>query len=235
MADSDTTGSTAAMRRDLVEDELFDKASQLFAEKGFAGTTLQDIASAVGMSRPSLYRYVRSKEELLERVVRDVTETAGNLVDEVLCENAETPDVQLRRLIVSMVELVGRNPAEYRLLAQNESSLPSELAARHRSTRHKVLEAVTGVISEGQRQARFSPVDPRTAALSIIAMWNSVALWHHSDNLTTIARDIGEMGVRSISVPEHSAGSTPHELIALARETLDRLEVTIPAADHPHG
>ena len=67
---SSTSERSALLRRDLMEGELYEKAAQLFAEKGFAGTTLQDIANAMGVSRPSLYHYIRSKDELLERLAR---------------------------------------------------------------------------------------------------------------------------------------------------------------------
>ena len=51
-------------RRELVENEMYEHAIRLFAERGFAGTSLQDIADAMGVTRPALYYYVKSKDEL---------------------------------------------------------------------------------------------------------------------------------------------------------------------------
>src|SRR5213079_854717 len=60
-------GATTA-RRELVENEIYEIAIRLFAERGFAGTSLQDIADALGITRPALYYYVKSKDELLAKL-----------------------------------------------------------------------------------------------------------------------------------------------------------------------
>ena len=45
--------------------EILEHATRLFAERGYDGTTLQDIADAIGITRPGLYNYISSKEQLL--------------------------------------------------------------------------------------------------------------------------------------------------------------------------
>ena len=64
MTSSSSQGPRTA-RRELVENEIYEQAIRLFAERGFAGTSLQDIADALGITRPALYYYVKSKDELL--------------------------------------------------------------------------------------------------------------------------------------------------------------------------
>jgi len=66
-----SAGATTA-RRELVENEIYEHAIRLFAERGFAGTSLQDIADALGVTRPALYYYVKSKDELLAKLAADV-------------------------------------------------------------------------------------------------------------------------------------------------------------------
>jgi AcrR family transcriptional regulator len=61
-------------RRELVENEIYEHATRLFAERGFAGTRLQDIADALGITRLALYYYVKSKDELLAKLVTEVTQ-----------------------------------------------------------------------------------------------------------------------------------------------------------------
>src|SRR5438034_192170 len=64
-------------RRELVENEIYEHAIRLFAERGFAGTSLQDIADALGVTRPALYYYVKSKDELLAKLAADVARIAA--------------------------------------------------------------------------------------------------------------------------------------------------------------
>ena len=62
----------ATARHGLVEHEIYERAIRLFADRGFAGTSLQDIADALGITRPALYYYVKSKDELLAKLAADV-------------------------------------------------------------------------------------------------------------------------------------------------------------------
>ena len=60
--------------------EILEHATRLFAERGYDGTTLQDIADAIGITRPGLYNYISSKEQLLAALVRDVSENTAHTV-----------------------------------------------------------------------------------------------------------------------------------------------------------
>ena len=46
--------------------------------RGYDGTTLQDIADASGITRPGLYHYISSKEQLLAELVRDVSQITAH-------------------------------------------------------------------------------------------------------------------------------------------------------------
>ena len=70
------------------EQEIIAVAAQLFKEKGYRATTLEDIAAAVGMLKGSLYYYIRSKEELLYLVVRDPIRQAYNKLEEIVHSDA---------------------------------------------------------------------------------------------------------------------------------------------------
>ena len=62
-----TRARSSSTRRDLVMSEILEHATRLFAQRGYDGTTLQDIADAIGITRPGLYNYINSKEQLLAR------------------------------------------------------------------------------------------------------------------------------------------------------------------------
>jgi AcrR family transcriptional regulator len=63
-------------RRQLVSNELLEHAARLF-------TSLQDIADSMGVSRPTIYTYVRNKDELLAALVHDVLDPTVRLLEEV--------------------------------------------------------------------------------------------------------------------------------------------------------
>ena len=61
-AANDTEPSRSGVRRSLVEQEIYDHATRLFAVRGFAGTSFQDRSDAVGLTRPALYHSVSSMD-----------------------------------------------------------------------------------------------------------------------------------------------------------------------------
>jgi AcrR family transcriptional regulator len=215
-------------RRELVENELYEHATRLFAERGFAGTSLQDIADALGITRPALYYYVKSKEELLSRLVTEVTD--GPL-DEILERFvAERDPVGRLRGIVEVI--VGRRvtqPERFRLLIRSEAELPEALTSAYDDSRRAVLRAIADVIDDGVRAGRFRPVNPRVAALGVLGMCNWVAWWYHPDGRDTaesVTAQLADMAVASLVRPDHETpeAAGPAAALKLLRQDLDHLE-----------
>ncbi|MDX6741685.1 TetR/AcrR family transcriptional regulator [Actinocorallia sp. A-T 12471] len=163
-------------RRDLVEARIYAEAAKLFAERGFAATNPQDIAEAVGISRQALYYYVKSKDDLLERLVSDIS---GQILDEahaIVAQPLDPPEL-VRRLTLRLVADRAANRTTFRLLDRAEGSLPPHLAEKFLKSRREALALWRGLIERGVTEGHFRPVDSRVAALSILGMCNWVAWW----------------------------------------------------------
>jgi AcrR family transcriptional regulator len=65
------------------EREILDAAAEIFHRQGYADTSVQDVADAVGILKGSLYYYIDSKEDLLFRVLVEVHEDSRGIVEEV--------------------------------------------------------------------------------------------------------------------------------------------------------
>ena len=231
---SSTAERSALLRRDLMEGELYEKAAQLFAEKGFAGTTLQDIANAMGVSRPSLYHYIKSKDELLERLAQDVTAAAVAVVSEIAEDDTLSASEKLRLTTRRMIEFIAAKPLRFRLLNQSESAMPEDLAATQNRLGRRILKGVIAIIDEGQRAGEFRPVDPRVAALGIIGTWNWVAWWHSGGGIGESAEQLADTAVRGLlAQPDASRDTSPAALFALVHENLARLEAVVNPSTTP--
>jgi AcrR family transcriptional regulator len=217
-----------------MEGELYEKAAQLFSEKGFAGTTLQDIATAMGVSRPSLYHYIKSKDELLERLAEDVTAAASAIVAEIANDATLDAARKLHVVIRRMIEFIAAKPSRFRLLNQSESAMPEHLAATQRRLGRQILKGVIAIIDEGQRSGVFRPVDPRVAALGIIGTWNWVAWWHTRGDIGEAAEQLAATAVLGLlAEPTDSSDVGPAALFALVHENLARLEAVVGAERRP--
>ena len=216
-------------RRELVEHEIYEHATRLFAERGFAGTSLQDIADALGITRPALYYYVKSKDELLAKLVTEVTEGPLTELDEVAQRTDLDPVDKLRGIVRVIVGRRASQPARFRLLIRSEAELPDELMTAYRTGRRAVLDTVAAVIEEGVRAGQLRPVDATVAALGVLGMCNWVAWWFRPDGpygVEAVTEQLAEMALAGLVRAEHRApdGDGPAAAIKLLREDLDHLE-----------
>jgi AcrR family transcriptional regulator len=217
------------VRRDLVANEIYEHATRLFSEHGFAGTSLQDIADAVGLTRPALYYYVKSKDELLAKLVTEVTQGSAASIASIVKRADLDPAAQLHAIVKMSVQRQAEYAARFRLLILSEAELPAELAATYDRGRREVLKLIARVIDRGIEEGIFRPVDARVAALGVLGMNNWIAWWYQPggrdsiDKISTQLADMAVAGLRSTH-GRSAAEEGPAGALTRIRHELDRLE-----------
>ncbi len=214
-------------RRDLVEAQILEHATRLFAERGFAATSLQDIAEASGLTRPALYHYVKNKDDLLSRLVQELTEGPAEELHRINSDTGRPPVQRLRDMAHAVVLNVARAPERFRLLIRSEAELPEALADVYAAGRRRVLREFTSVLEEGVAAGQLRPVEVRAAALGIIGMCNWVAWWHKpGQGDETVAAQLADMAVAALAEQGDRAGEGegPERALSLLRQDLDYLE-----------
>jgi AcrR family transcriptional regulator len=224
-----TRTRTSSSRRELVISEILEHATRLFAERGYDGTTLQDIADAIGITRPGLYHYISSKEQLLAALVRDVSENTVHIVRAARLRTDLSSVEKLRAVVRALVLQRAGAPERFRVLDRTEAALPEEVAAVHLQARREVLAEMRTIIEEGVSRGEFRPRDERLAALSVIGMCNWVAWWFHpasSHPAEPVADQLAQNAVDMLAYPQDtgSPAAAPHRALQTVRENLDYLE-----------
>lgn len=102
-------------------------AADSFSRRGFRATSMNEIAAAVGLSKPTLYHYFRSKEELLVRLYSDVLDESLAMALEVV-DSEPTPLEAVRELIRSRVVYTCRRQALLKVCFEEEHEIPADLA-----------------------------------------------------------------------------------------------------------
>lgn len=188
-------------RRDLVESQIIAEATRLFAERGFSGTSLKDIADATGLTRPALYHYVKNKDEILAKLVTELAEGPARALRAIRRQSELGAAQQLRKMAHAIALQQATEPTKFQLLIRSEADLPAELVGPYNKSRRDVLNEIVGVIEAGISSGQFRPVDPRVAALSIIGQCNWVAWWHHPgtpEENSRVADTIADLAVASL-------------------------------------
>lgn len=172
--------SKAVEGKESRSDQILKTATKIFCEKTYHGTTLQDIADAVGMRKGSLYYYIISKEKLLASIILDALHTLNE--DLLRIENADlTPVERLRQIIREHVKF----NAKYReagTLFLTERNVISSLEEIDKMM--QIFERRDKLIARTLREAigagLYRPVDIRITSLAIVGLCNSVLFWYRS-------------------------------------------------------
>jgi AcrR family transcriptional regulator len=201
--------------------ELLGAALDLFVEKGYAGTRLEDVATRAGVSKGTLYLYFENKEELFKAVVREnIVTRLSEAAQEIGAFDGPTPDL-LRRLITEWWNEFGCTQAGAlsKLMMAESGNFP-EIAGFYLAEVidpwHRLLGSV---IERGVRRGEFRPVDVPMFARVLTAPLVMVCLWNHSFGpcsaqpldaegfvATVLDTHLAALQAKPTRAPRHAAG-----------------------------
>lgn len=213
----------------LLRQAILTAASRLFATNGFAGTSLQNIADEIGVTRPALYYYFRSKDEILASLVEDITIGALKRSAQIEARSGNSPAASLHQMVMAQARWIMQHPVEFRVLLRTENYLSDKAQAVQDTAKRGLLTAFSRIIEAGVAKGEFRPVDPHTAALAILGMCNWSAFWFSGDGRKSadeIAEAMAEMAVSSIRAARENgkAKGDLTSLLAQWREDIDIFE-----------
>ena len=138
-------------------DELLDLAATMFAERGLRATTVRDIADSAGILSGSLYHHFKSKEQMVEEVLRDFLDWLFERYAEIVASESD-PLERVKGLFMTSFEAIEHRHAQvviYQDEAKRLSSLPQFdfVDARNREQRRMWVE----VLKQGVAEGRFRP------------------------------------------------------------------------------
>lgn len=171
-------------------------AATLFKDRGYARTSVSDIAEAVGVDRATLYYYISSKAEVLDEIVSDLVARGLRVVEE-LRRSQEPAPVKLRRLVVSLMESYAANyPVLYVYLQEHLSHVEEERqgwAQRMRAINRDWEQAVEDIVQEGLDDGSLRPIaDAKVIAYGLIGTVSWSYRWYNPATFPADATSIGE-------------------------------------------
>jgi AcrR family transcriptional regulator len=173
-------------RADLQRARITSVAAEIFSRRGFRATSMNEIAAAVGLSKPTLYHYFRSKEELLVRIYSDVLDESLAKGEQTLAQ-APTPLAAIRDLIASRVVYTCENKALLTVCFEEEHELPPELAEVLLRRRRAFERLFVGALERhlAEHPALRLPVTPKVYVNMCLGAVNWCYKWYRPDGPST--------------------------------------------------
>lgn len=162
------------------KEQIIDVAALLFKQKGYASTTMRDLATELGIEAASIYHHIKSKEELLEGICFDMANKFISNAKEVndIYFNAEE---KLRLAIKLHVETITENQNQSAVFLSEWRNLSEPKLTLFKQLRQQYENQFTIILMDGENEDIFDQVDKKFAVLSILSTINFVNEWYKPD------------------------------------------------------
>jgi AcrR family transcriptional regulator len=159
-------------------EEILQRASLLFYERGYGTTSIRDIAEAVGLSSSTMYHHFANKQDVLYAVVSRFMSDFVSATVPVLRDQALSPAERIRRTVRLHIEISDDRRPE--LLIGNPIRYALDPAQQEHATGLQIVyhDAVRDTIAEGCRTGEFRVADVSMATMAILDMLNGIREWY---------------------------------------------------------
>jgi AcrR family transcriptional regulator len=160
----------------LQQADIIQAAAQIFRQKGYHGTSMQDIADAVHLQKASLYYHISGKQEILVSILDHALDLMIDDLETVIARDA-SPAEQLRQAMISYVSRLTEEADLAAVLLLEHRSLDNRARASHIRRRDRFESLWRSIISRGIERGEFSPQDPRLATFALMGVLNWTITW----------------------------------------------------------
>ena len=173
------TDIAADARRETRREEILRAAQDLFHQRGYANTSLDDIARTVGIKREGLYYYFPNRTQILIEIIKPLGLQLRDRVKEIL-NSAGSPQEKIRQTVENHLMRFENRFAESKITLRDDYFSENELVLAEMGPIWDEYERLwIAIIVEGQEQGVFDgSLDPRLAHLGILGLCNWVARWY---------------------------------------------------------
>jgi AcrR family transcriptional regulator len=178
-------------------------ATSLFSARGYRGTSMRHLGDALGLHAGSLYVHIKSKEDVLFKIVDRISTIHEGYMAEILASDAP-PVEQLRQVARSMMRLIGENREaatvyfhEWKNLSPERRQIVIDRRDAYEASLRRIIEAA---VADGT----FRPVDSKLVAFAFVSMFNWSYQWFSTDGSLSaidVADSYFDFLVRGLNAP----------------------------------
>ncbi len=202
------------MREEILaykRERILEEAVKLFYERGFTGTTLDDIAAELGVTKPFIYTHFRSKTDLLAAICTPTIELSLDAVTNA-SKGAGSPTERLYRAIVDFTQVVLSRQANIAIYFREEKNLSPDALAEINTLRKKFDRVLSKLLAEGVAAGEFDIKDVSLAALAIGGMISWAYTWHRPEGrlaLDDMCERMADLALQMVGARSRVAAKVP--------------------------
>ena len=206
---------------DTQREQILAHAADLFAKQGYTATSMNQVAVACGVSKPSLYHYVRDKYQLLVEISEGHVARLNSLVAEVQPLPLD-PRQRVRRLIERFMEVYADSQSAHRVLTEDVKFLEPADRRRVLDAQRSVVAAFAQAVADARPSTCATQIHQPVTML-LFGMMNWMFTWHqpsgplsHAD-MAPIVADLFFGGLDAVQLPMSAPALMPRRKRTSAR------------------
>lgn len=171
-----------------IQARLLAVAAELFAEKGFDATSVQEVVERAQVTKGALYHYFDSKQDLLYEIYHSIISVQLADLERILARG-EPPAATLRAIVLSLVETTAARADQALVFSREMHRLDRDKWDLVRADRRRYNDLVRDVIARAQGSGEFARVaDAETITLVIFGVVNQLPRWYNPRGAKTAAQ-----------------------------------------------
>jgi AcrR family transcriptional regulator len=166
-------------QRKLKRTAVVKAGARLFHSRGYEYTSLNEIAEDLGVSKPSLYYYVKSKEDILNECIQQGLEMASAAFGQAEMNGKNGHDKVLiffEKYLDSLFDDVGQCSSTVDIRGLNQ-----DLAEQIRKTRSQIDHRIRSFVEEGMKDGSIPAADPVLTTFFLFGAYNWIGNWFRAD------------------------------------------------------
>ena len=161
-------------------------AARAFAEHGFHNTSLDDIAKALDVTKPTIYYYVTNKEQLLFQCFVTGLEPIRTALRAV--KTAQEPGSERLNTVLREYALAVASDFGWCMVIAEHQDLSASMSGHIRSLKVEIDQGIRRLLREGVKDGSIQPCDVKMTAFALAGALNWIAHWYRANQGMTAAQ-----------------------------------------------
>ncbi|MHA6616365.1 TetR/AcrR family transcriptional regulator [Pseudonocardia sp. DLS-67] len=184
-------------------DAITAAAREIFAERGYHGTSIRDIAKRAGLSLSALYYWHPSKQHLLAALIEEIQHDYSERCDRALRSAGDDPAAKLRALVRATVEYRVSMRVESNIATLEWRNLEPDNRERLDGVRRSASQLWADIVADGVARGEFHCTHPDDARRAIVAACNAIAQWYEPGGEITLPDLVKRYTAIALRIVDH--------------------------------
>jgi TetR/AcrR family transcriptional regulator, cholesterol catabolism regulator len=160
------------------KEQVIRKAAELFREKGYAASSMRDLAQKLGIEAASLYSHIKSKEEILRNLCFDMASEFRKSLDEVEKQSGSASE-KLKNGIIGHISVMAQDLTASAVFMNEHRHLSQPYLRDFLLLRINYINRFKEMIEEGMKSGEFKDnIDKKLAVMTLFSSLNWMPQWY---------------------------------------------------------